>query len=113
VYVIKGLNCKILLGNDFNIKYNLKIDFKNKNIQIENNITKMDEIWYKHNENHNTNLYMTGRSTSNTLNNKHEVNIKSNDNITIAPKSKVKLKIYTTSENIQNQYAIMLTERLH
>ncbi|KAF0689034.1 serine/threonine-protein kinase fray2-like, partial [Aphis craccivora] len=48
--------------------------------------------------------------TSNTLNNKHKVKIKSDDNITIAPKSKVKLKIYITSENIQNQYAIMPTE---
>lgn len=36
-YVIKSLNCKLLLGNDFNIKYNLIVDFKNKNIRIENN----------------------------------------------------------------------------
>jgi len=37
VYVIEGLTCKLLLGNDFNIKYNIIVDFKNKNILIENN----------------------------------------------------------------------------
>ena len=41
VYVIEGLNCNLLLGNDFNIKYNLIIDFKNKEIKIENNTIKI------------------------------------------------------------------------
>jgi len=37
VYVVEGVNCKLLLGNDFNIRYNLIVDFINKNIQIDNN----------------------------------------------------------------------------
>jgi len=48
-----------ILGNNFNIKYNLIIDFKNKEIQIEDNTIKMDEIWHKHNENNNLNIYTT------------------------------------------------------
>jgi len=55
-FVIKGLNCKILLGNDFNIKNNLIINFKNKNIKINDDIIPMDEVWYNHHkENNNSN----------------------------------------------------------
>ena len=44
-YVIKGLNCKILLGNDFNIKNNLIINFKHKNLELNNNdLIPMDEL---------------------------------------------------------------------
>jgi len=42
VYVIEGLNYKLLLGNDFNIKCNLIVDFKNKNIQIDNSSIIME-----------------------------------------------------------------------
>lgn len=47
-YVIKGLKCKLLLGNDFNIKNNLVINFDNKTIKINSDIIPMDNIWYNY-----------------------------------------------------------------
>jgi hypothetical protein len=43
-FVIKGLNCEILLGNNFNIKNNLIINFKNKNIKINNDERSMVQL---------------------------------------------------------------------
>lgn len=55
-YLIKGLNCKILVGNHFNIKKKLIINFKDKNMELNNNvIIPMDELWYKYNIQNNTN----------------------------------------------------------
>ena len=56
-YVIEGLHCKLLLGNDFNIKNNVIIDFKNRNIQIKNNTIQMDKLWYDYNKNNITNKH--------------------------------------------------------
>lgn len=55
-YVIKGLNCKILLGNDFNIKNNLIINFKDKNLELNNDVLiPMDKLWYNYNTQSNKN----------------------------------------------------------
>jgi len=49
-YVIKGLNCKILLGNDLNIKNNLIISFKDKNLELNNDVLiSMEKLWYNYN----------------------------------------------------------------
>jgi len=75
VYVVEGLNCKLLLGNDFNIRYNLIVDFKNKNIQIiDNNSIKMNVIWYEHNVKHNLNVFGTGSIKCKTQNNETMTN---------------------------------------
>ncbi|VVC33688.1 Aspartic peptidase domain [Cinara cedri] len=51
-YVIKELNCKIVLGNDFNITNNIVINFEEKRISLTGgkNIIAMDEIWYAYNK---------------------------------------------------------------
>lgn len=51
-YIIKGLSCKILLGNDFNITNKIVINFQEKQIILteNDNIINMDEIWYEYNK---------------------------------------------------------------
>lgn len=49
-YVIKGLCCKLILGNDFMITNKMIINFHDKqiNLTVDNNIVKMDDIWYNY-----------------------------------------------------------------
>jgi len=49
-YVIKGLTCEFLLGNNFCLKYNLVIDFDNKTINFKTGDSiNMDKIWVEYN----------------------------------------------------------------
>ena len=49
-YVIKGLTCEFLLGNNFCLKYNIVIDFDNKTINFKTGESiEMDKIWVEHN----------------------------------------------------------------
>lgn len=53
-YVIKGLQCKLLLGNKFHIENELIINFKDKSLILNNNnIIQMDEVWYDYNKTYN------------------------------------------------------------
>ncbi|KAL4154128.1 hypothetical protein QTP88_001961 [Uroleucon formosanum] len=46
-FVIKGLSCKILLGNDFHIKNNLIINFEDKYLKLNKDIILMDEDLFR------------------------------------------------------------------
>jgi hypothetical protein len=49
-YVLKGLIFKILLGNNFCLKYGLIIDFGKKEIQFKTgNSMEMDKVWAEYN----------------------------------------------------------------
>lgn len=91
-YVIKGLHCKLLLGNDFNIKNNVIIDFKNRNIQLNNKVMQMDKNWYDYNKKKITNKRTKiNYITSINYNKKKEKNTE-NDNITTPHESKLNYK---------------------
>lgn len=101
IYVIEGLHCKLLLGNGFNIKNDVIINFKNKNIQLKNNVIPMDEIWYDYNKNNIINKFTKiNYITSINYTKKKEKNI-ANENITIQhePKLKYENTYINTNEN--------------
>ncbi|KAL4126303.1 hypothetical protein QTP88_010525 [Uroleucon formosanum] len=96
-FVIKGLSCKILLGNDFHIKKNLIINFEDKYLKLNNDIILMDEVWYNYNNTYNINVksdFIENKSCSN-IKKKTFNKIISNENITIAPKSRSELQVVT------------------
>lgn len=91
-YVIEGLHCKLLLGNDFNIENNVIIDFKNRNIQIKNNTIQMDKLWYDYNKNNITNKHTKINYITSINYNEKENNIITNENITIPHEQKLNYK---------------------
>ncbi|KAF0682162.1 Retrovirus-related Pol polyprotein, partial [Aphis craccivora] len=111
-YVIEGLHCKLLLGNDFNIKNNVIIDFKNRKIQITNNTIPMNEIWYDYNKNNITKIHTKiNYITSIIYNEKGQNNIE-NKNITIPHEQKFNYKnTYTnTNKNEKEKKAIQTND---
>lgn len=115
-YVIKGLNCKILLGNDFNIKNNLIINFKDKNLELNNDVLiPMDKLWYNYNtQSNNNNIGTKYNITSiNYVKQKYIGKIVSNYNINIPPKNKINIKNFDINTNIiDTSYVIEPIERL-
>jgi len=116
-FVIKGLSCKILLGNDFHIKNNLIINFEDKYLTLNNDIILMDEVWYNYNNTiYNINVksdFIENKSCSN-IQKKTFNKIISNENITIAPKSRSELKVVSKLQDKQiRSITIKPTERLY
>ncbi|KAF0707508.1 Retrovirus-related Pol polyprotein [Aphis craccivora] len=85
-YVIKGLHCKLLLGNDFNIKNN-------------NVIMPMDNNWYDYHKNNITNKYTKINYITSINYNKRKENQTKNENITTPHEPKLKYKNINTDTN--------------
>lgn len=102
-FVINGLSCKILLGNDFHIKNSLIINFEEKYLKLNNDTIRMDQIWYNYNKTYNINfkIDVIEQETCPNINKKMLIKIISNENITIAPKTRSKLKVYTNTQDKQ------------
>jgi len=101
----------LLLGNDFNIKNNVIIDFKNKTIQLNKNIIiPMDNNWYDYNKNNITNKYAKINYITSINYKKSKEKKTENKNITIPHEPKLKYKnIYADTnkdetENKENNY---------
>lgn len=113
-YVIEGLHCKLLLGNDFHIENNVIIDFKNKNIQIKDSIIPMDEIWYDLHNKNNNNVRTEINLASIKINTNFIGHIVADDNITISPKSKINIKnIHITTDRQGSNYVIEPIESIY
>lgn len=98
-YVIEGLHCKLLLGNDFNIKNNVIIDFKNRKIQITNNTIPMNEIWYDYNKNNITRIHTKINYITSIIYNEKGKNNIENKNITTPHEQKFNYKSTYTDTN--------------
>jgi len=98
-YVIEGLRCKLLLGNDFNIKNNVIIDFKNRKIQITNNTIPMNEIWYDYNKNNITRIHTKINYITSIIYNEKDQNNIENKNITTPHEQKLNHKNTYTDTN--------------
>lgn len=91
-YIIKGLSCKLLLGNDFHINNKLIINFDKRKLTLNNNnVIKMDEVWYDYYKIINnltmSNFVMITSLIILQIEEEIEGNVISSENIIIPPKS--------------------------
>ncbi len=113
-YVLKGLTCRLLLGNNFCLKYGLVIHFKKKEIRFYtgdniNNI-KMDKIWAEHNGPP-TILYKTEEEDKMT--NEHIIQkIIVTEDTLMPPKILTNIKIETNIGALDEQSVIHPVDRL-
>lgn len=115
-YVIKGLNCEILLGNDFNIKNNLIINFKDKILKLNKNvIIPLYELRHNYNtQNNNNNIGIENNIANINDKQKYIGKIESNSNKVIPPKNKINIKHYDIKANtLDSVFVIEPIKRLN